>query len=110
MTYRVEVNFVDWVKGWHLVSVAVIAVIAVYAVARLLDNTQSTYNIENAIRGELAQQVDTNRDNLTVDCPETVEWEANESFHCIVDDAEGNRARVTVHMESGDGEYTWAVE
>lgn len=102
-------KFGDWVKGWHLVSVAVVAAAAVTVAVLLLDSTEETWHIEADIDSQVSEQLELDPVAVRVECPPTVEWEANEEFHCLVD-ADGRSLRVTVHMENADGHYTWASE
>ena len=103
-------TFVDWVRGWRLVSVVAVVAIAGFAIYRLTDDTTPTADIESGVRSQIAEQVGEEITIVSVDCPETVEWDPGEEFHCFANAADGTTARITVHMESGDGEYTWAVE
>lgn len=70
-------------------------------------STQSTADIEQNIRGDLAKQLKVSKADLTIDCPDSIEWRVGEDFHCIAEDDQGNRVRVTVSMEANDGSYTW---
>jgi len=44
-----------------------------------------------------------------VDCPDSMEWETGEEFHCFAEDQDGQLARITVSMENDDGEWSWIV-
>lgn len=103
-------KFVDWVKGWRLASVAVVLAIAGFVAYRLLDVTTPTDDIESDVRSQISDQIGDEITIVSVECPSTVEWDPGEEFHCFANASDGTSARVTVHMENGDGEYTWAVE
>lgn len=102
-------KLVDWVKGWHLASVAIVtAIVAVGLFALLRDEPLQTDEIERDIRDDMAGQLGVDRAELRVDCPSTVDWDANEEFNCVAEDSQGTRATVTVSMDN-DEEYTWVV-
>lgn len=100
-------KFVDWIKGWHLASVAIVVVLAAGTTYWLLDDTKSTKDIESDLVNQLTDQIGEQVTIVSVDCPDSVEWEPGEEFHCFAKTADGTTAQVTVFMENGAGEYTW---
>jgi hypothetical protein len=60
-----------------------------------------------AIESEIAAQIEDQADvAVTVDCPSSVDWRVGETFNCVVESVDGDRAMAEVQMEK-DGEYTW---
>jgi len=47
---------------------------------------------------------------VDVDCPDTVEWQSGQTFHCDVAAEDGTTGKATVTMENDDGDITWSVE
>lgn len=62
--------------------------------------------IEQAIEDDQADQ----GYDVTVDCPDSIDWEVGEDFHCIVEDGEGGHYTATVSMENDAGDVTWRIE
>lgn len=46
---------------------------------------------------------------VSVDCPDSIDWDTGENFHCVMTDKGGETARVTVTMENDDGDVTWVL-
>jgi hypothetical protein len=61
------------------------------------------------IESQLQTGLKDNQLNATVDCPDQIDWNTGNDFHCIATDKQGRTARVTVTMESDDGAYTWTL-
>lgn len=105
----------DRIKPWHLIALAVFVAVCIgggVAAWALLRDEESidTSEIEDAIRIDAAAQGDISADDITVTCPATIEWRVGEAFRCIAEDADDNRVRITVYMESKDGSYSWSAE
>lgn len=62
--------------------------------------------VESTIEDDLSEQIEQKVD---LDCPDSIEWRVGGKFRCIAEDKRGERAQIVVHMESDQGDYTWAV-
>ena len=46
---------------------------------------------------------------VSVDCPDQIDWETGGDFHCFAEDDAGQGVQITVSMENDAGEWTWAM-
>lgn len=63
--------------------------------------------IEDGIEDGIADQTDT---EATVDCPDSIDWEAGGDFRCFAETEDAGTVRVTVYMENKEGEWSWQIE
>lgn len=89
-----------------LIGVAVL--VAIYGAQHLfmgdeLDIPALEAEIESGVLEQTGQR-------LTVDCPDSIDWETGEEFHCIAESRQGQRGRVTVTMENDEGEVIWELQ
>lgn len=66
-----------------------------------------TPHVEDVIARKMTKEVD---DVVRVSCPSGVTWESGRDFHCIARDGQGAKVRVTVSMETDDGQFSWTVD
>jgi hypothetical protein len=63
--------------------------------------------VEENITSEVKDQLDA---DVTVDCPDQVDWETGESFTCDVAAEEGTTRQANVTMVDDDGNVRWELE
>lgn len=103
-------------KAWQIVAIVAAVIVAVLGAAATAvevfsrDSSVEVDDIAASIQDEMIEKLDAQPGDLSVECPATIEWRVGEAFHCVAEDTDGTTVRVTVHMESKDGSYTWAVE
>lgn len=94
-----------WLAG--VVGILVLIGVGVFVYHALQPTPVDIAGVEQQIRDGVKDQSGT---NVTVDCPDSIDWDTGGEFHCIVEDNQGNRATATVSMENDDGEITWRIE
>ena len=62
--------------------------------------------VEEDITSGVKEQLDQ---DVTVDCPDQVDWKTGESFTCDVEDADGNVREANVEMLNDDGDVEWEL-
>jgi hypothetical protein len=60
-------------------------------------------DIVSGVKDQLGQDV-------TVDCPDQVDWKTGETFTCDVEDSDGNTREADVKMVNDDGDVEWTLE
>ena len=60
--------------------------------------------VEEDITSGVKEQMDQ---EVSVDCPDQVDWATGETFTCDVEDADGNVEEATVKMLNDDGDVEW---
>ena len=63
--------------------------------------------VEENITTEVKEQLGT---DVTVDCPDQVDWETGESFTCDVADDQGTTRQAKVEMVDDEGNVEWELE
>ncbi len=106
-------GFVEWVKGWHWVSLVLVGAmalgLALWAGTLLFGKEPADIpRIERHIEAELGEQIGVG--SVSVECPSEIEWETGEDFRCVATSGDGSRVMVTVYMENDAGDVTWVVE
>lgn len=86
-------------------------VLSLVAVAALLAGCGGFQPDMPGVERELAAAIEeqTEARTVKVECPDSIDWQAGSDFRCFAEDARGNRAKVTVYMENGDGAYSWEL-
>lgn len=64
---------------------------------------------ETELGAAIAEEVDADPSDITVECPNEIDWDPGNTFRCFVTDDAGTKAKVTIYMENNDGEYTWEI-
>jgi hypothetical protein len=62
--------------------------------------------LEKEIKSGVKEQ---NGIDVTVECPDQVDWEKGKSFECDVSDEQGTTKKATVTMKDDEGKVAWQV-
>ena len=68
--------------------------------------TVDVKKVEQSIQSGVKKQ---NGIDVTVHCPDSVDWKTGGTFTCDVTQSDGTRNTATVTMTSNDGHMTWKV-
>jgi hypothetical protein len=81
--------------------------LAAVALAACGDAKLDTDRAESAIRSGITRQTGVKID--TVRCPEDVEARRGETFRCVAQASNGQRARVEVRQRDDEGSVSWRL-
>ena len=77
------------------------------AVAGCGAQTVDVKKVEDNIKSGVKKQ---NGIDVTVDCPDSVDWKTGSTFTCDVTRADGTKSTAIVKMTSDDGHVSWTVK
>ncbi|MDX6325115.1 MAG: hypothetical protein QOK15_1469 [Nocardioidaceae bacterium] len=83
-----------------------LAAASVLAVAGCGAQTVDVHKLESSIKAGVKDQ---NGIDVTVNCPDSVDWKTGGTFSCDVTQADGTKHTATVTMTSNDGKLHWSV-
>ena len=63
--------------------------------------------VEDNIKQGIKEQNDV---DVSVDCPNEVDWKKGESFTCDVEEPDGTISKATVTMKDDDGNVSWKID
>jgi PBP1b-binding outer membrane lipoprotein LpoB len=83
-----------------------LALVGVLFVAGCGAQTVDVTKVEKNIKDGVKQQ---NNLDVTVNCPDSVDWRTGGRFTCAVTQPDGTKNTATVTMKSDDGDVSWKV-
>jgi hypothetical protein len=90
-------------RTWLRVALAAAGALAVAGCgAQTVDIKKVEDNIESGVKEQ-------NGVDVTVDCPDSVDWKTGSTFTCDVTQSDGTKNTAIVKMTSDDGHVTWTV-